>query len=149
MLGLPVAMVIPGGSARPRGGKVGYGCTAAGGAGCGGAESESCRDTSNQAGEEDGGGWRRDRTPPTPTPLQPRVLVLTLSEPDSEDTEEEEEEEEECCWGLGMDMGESALCGDAESLCCSSEPALGPTTAQGSCSGPLGGGTSKRGKKGS
>lgn len=91
------------------------------------------------------GGWRRDRTPPPP-PLQLRVLVLTLSEPDSEDTEEDEEEEE-CCWGLGMDMGESALCGDAESLCCSSEPALGPTTAHGSCSGPLGGGTNKRGKK--
>lgn len=47
-----------------------------------------------------------------------RVWVLTLSEPDSEDTEEDEE----CCWGLEMDMGESALCGDTESLCCSSGP---------------------------
>lgn len=53
------------------------------------------------------------------------VCVLTLSDPDSEDTEEDEE----CCWGLGMDMGESALCGDTESLCCSSDP-----TTQGSCS---------------
>lgn len=57
------------------------------------------------------------------------VFVLTLSDPDSEDTEEDEE----CCWGLGMDMGESALCGDTESLCCSSDPTLVLTT-QGSCS---------------
>lgn len=42
---------------------------------------------------------------------------LTLSEPDSEETDEAEE----CGWGLEMDMGESALCGDTESLCCSSE----------------------------
>lgn len=42
---------------------------------------------------------------------------LTLSEPDSEDTEEAEE----CWWGLEMDMGESALCGDEESRCASSD----------------------------
>lgn len=30
---------------------------------------------------------------------------LTLSDPDSDETEEAEE----CCWGLEMDMGESAL----------------------------------------
>lgn len=58
------------------------------------------------------------------------AFVLTLSDPDSEDTEEDEE----CCWGLGMDMGESALCGDTESLCCSSDPTLVPLlTTQGSC----------------
>lgn len=39
------------------------------------------------------------------------VCFLTLSEPDSDDTEEAEE----CCWGLEMDMGESALWGEAES----------------------------------
>lgn len=58
-----------------------------------------------------------------------RACVLTLSDPDSEDTEEEEE----CCWGLEMDMGESALCGDTESLCCSSDPTPVLTT-QGTCS---------------
>lgn len=42
--------------------------------------------------------------------------MLTLSDPDSEDTEEAGE----CCRGLEMDMGESALWGDAESRCCSS-----------------------------
>lgn len=57
------------------------------------------------------------------------ACVLTLSDPDSEDTEEEEE----CCWGLEMDMGESALCGDTESLCCSSDPTPVLTT-QGTCS---------------
>lgn len=57
------------------------------------------------------------------------VGVLTLSDPDSEDTEEDEE----CCWGLEMDMGESALCGDTESLCCSSDPTPVLTT-QGTCS---------------
>lgn len=61
--------------------------------------------------------------------LPPGTSVLTLSDPDSEDTEEEEE----CCWGLEMDMGESALCGDTESLCCSSDPTPVLTT-QGTCS---------------
>lgn len=67
--------------------------------------------------------------------------VLTLSDPDSEDTEEDEE----CCWGLEMDMGESALCGDTESLCCSSDPTPVPTT-QGTCSDTsgFGGETTKR-----
>lgn len=46
------------------------------------------------------------------------MCFLTLSDPDSEETEEAEE----CCWGLEMDIGESALCGDTESLCCSSDP---------------------------
>lgn len=54
--------------------------------------------------------------------LKQTLQHLTLSDPDSEDTEEAEE----CCWGLEMDMGESALYGDAESLCCSSEAATPP-----------------------
>lgn len=61
------------------------------------------------------------------------MFALTLSDPDSEDTEEDEE----CCWGLGMDMGESALCGDTESLCCSSDP-VPVLTTQGSCSATSG-----------
>lgn len=67
-------------------------------------------------------------------------VFLTLSDPDSEETEEAEE----CCWGLEMDMGESALWGDTESLCCSSEPPPPPST-QGSCSdaGSFGGETMK------
>lgn len=68
------------------------------------------------------------------------MFVLTLSDPDSEDTEEDEE----CCWGLGMDMGESALCGDTESLCCSSDPTPVPTTqGSGSDTSGFGGGTIK------
>lgn len=100
MAGLP--MLRPGGRARPRGGKDGYGGRAGGGTGHGSAESES------------------------------------LSDPDSEETEEAEE----CCWGLEIDIGESALWGDTESLCCSSDPTTFPST-QGSCSdtGSLGGET--------
>lgn len=49
------------------------------------------------------------------------VCFLTLSEPDSDDTEEAEE----CCWGLEMDMGESALWGEAESRCVSSDATQG------------------------
>lgn len=56
MLGLPVAMVSPGGNARPRGGKVGYGCMAAGGRGCGGAESESCKEMSTKQIRSDSSG---------------------------------------------------------------------------------------------
>lgn len=68
------------------------------------------------------------------------LCSLTLSDPDNEETEEAEE----CCWGLEMDMGESALWGDTESLCCSSDPTT-PTSIQGSCSatGSLGGETTK------
>lgn len=67
---------------------------------------------------------------------------LTLSDPDSEDTDEADE----CCWGLEMDMGESALWGDTESLCCSSDPTPPPST-QFSCSdtGFLGGDTKEIG----
>lgn len=50
------------------------------------------------------------------------LKLLTLSDPDREETEEADE----CCWGLEIDMGESALYGDAESLCCSSAPAPPP-----------------------
>lgn len=57
------------------------------------------------------------------------MCFLTLSDPDSEETDEADE----CCWGLEMDMGESALWGDTESRCCSSEPAL-PFNTQRSCS---------------
>lgn len=69
------------------------------------------------------------------------MCSLTLSDPDSEETEEAEE----CCWGLEMDMGESALWGDTESLCCSSDPTPPPST-QGSCSDTrsLGGETTKK-----
>lgn len=69
------------------------------------------------------------------------MCVLTLSDPESEETEEADE----CCWGLEMDMGESALWGETESLCCSSELTLPPSTQPGSCSetGSLGGETRK------
>lgn len=67
------------------------------------------------------------------------VCFHTLSDPDSEDTEEADE----CCWGLEMDMGESALWGDAESLCCSSEPTRLRSTQldSGSDTGSFGGET--------
>lgn len=72
----------------------------------------------------------------------PCMGFLTLSDPDSEDTDEADE----CCWGLEMDMGESALWGDTESLCCSSDPTPPPST-QFSCSdtGFLGGDTKEIG----
>ena len=43
MPGLPVPMLRPGGRARPRGGKDGYGCRAGRGTGHGNVESESCQ----------------------------------------------------------------------------------------------------------
>lgn len=68
------------------------------------------------------------------------MWFLTLSDPDSDETEEAEE----CCWGLEMDMGESALWGETESLCCSSDP-IPLLSTQGSCSdtGSFGGATIK------
>lgn len=51
-----------------------------------------------------------------------------MSLPESEETDEAEDEDDECCWGL--DIRESALCGDAESLCCSSESPPNWTTVQ-------------------
>ena len=59
--------------------------------------------------------------------------ALTLSDPESDDTEEADE----CCWGLEMDMGESALWGELESLCCSSD-ALHPGSASASDATSLG-----------
>lgn len=70
--------------------------------------------------------------------IYPLNVFLTLSDPESE----EMEEAEECCWGLEIDMGESALWGDTESLCWSSTPT--PSTQPGSCSGSLGSGTATK-----
>lgn len=72
------------------------------------------------------------------------MCFLTLSDPDSDETEEAEE----CCWGLEMDMGESTLWGDTESLCCSSDPTPLPSTQDsGSDTGSFGGETTKHTQK--
>lgn len=53
----------------------------------------------------------------------------TLSLNESEETDEAEDDEE-CCWGLERHIRESALCGDTESLCCSSESPPNWTTIE-------------------
>lgn len=52
MPGLPAPMLSPGGKARPRGGKDGYGGRGGGGTGHGNVESESLSDPDSEETEE-------------------------------------------------------------------------------------------------
>lgn len=132
-------MLRPGGRVRPSGGKEGYGGRAGGGTWHGNAESESWQVTIKRKV-----GLSKVFVQMlcflSEKKKTQSAKFRTLSDPEREDTEEADE----CCCGLEMDMGESALWGDMESLCCSSDPMLLlllPSTQLVSCSdtGPFGG----------